>query len=208
MVAGMRVLGIGAVVLVLVSCGRTEPEPFRESSPDPKQLVVRLTDLPPRYRLVPGETIPVPLESALADPWSTGLEAEIRHERLGGFQTSVWNPDHQRIQCSVAVYRSSTGAHQILKQSRLRFHAFLAARLPGRPTSVGALGEDADVVRFNLGRMRGLAISWQHRNVLAVCSVDARRRSLRNSQQSRRRSNGASRPCSVDVSRRVSRRGD
>ena len=30
---------------------------------------------------------------------------------------------------------------------------------------------DADAVRFDLGRMKGLAISWQHRNVLAVCSV-------------------------------------
>ena len=156
---------------MLVSCGRTEPEPSRESSPDPKQLVVRLADLPPRYSLVPGETIPIPLETVLVDPWSTGLEAEIRRERLGGFQTSVWNSEHQRIQCSVAVYRSSTGARQILKQRRSRFHAFVAARLLGRPTSVGALVEDADAVRFDLGRMKGLAISWQHRNVIAVCSV-------------------------------------
>ena len=156
---------------MLVSCGRTEPEPSRESSLDPKQLVVRLADLPPRYSLVPGETIPIPLETVLADPWSTGLEAEIRRERLGGFQTSVWDPKHQRIQCSVAVYRSSTGARQILKQRRSRFNAFVAARLLGRPTSVGALVEDADAVRFDLGRMKGLAISWQHRNVIAVCSV-------------------------------------
>ena len=164
-------LVVGGVVLLLVSCGRTAPAPSRESSPNPKQLVVRLTDLPPRYSLVPGETIPVPLKSVLADPWSIGLEAEIRGERLGGFQTSVWNPEHRRIQCSVAVYRSSTGARQILKQSRLRFHAFLAARLLGRPTSVGALEEDAEAVRFDLGRLKGLAISLRHRNVLATCSI-------------------------------------
>jgi hypothetical protein len=76
------VLIVGGVVVLLVSCGRTEPEPSRESSPDPKQLVVRLTDLPLRYSVVPGETSPVPLATVLADPWSTGLEAEIRRERL------------------------------------------------------------------------------------------------------------------------------
>ena len=96
-VAGVRVLVVGGVVLLLVSCGRTEPEPSRESPPDPKQLVVKLTDLPPRYSLVPGETIPVPLESVLADPWSSGLGAEIRRERLGGFQTSVWDPEQVQI---------------------------------------------------------------------------------------------------------------
>jgi hypothetical protein len=167
----VKVLVRGGIVLLLVPCGRTEPEPSRESSPNPKKLVVRLTHLPPRYSLVPGETIPVPLESVLTDPWSTGLEAEIRRERLGGFQTSVWDPEHRRIRCSVAVYRSGTGARQILKQSRLRFHALLAARLLGRPTSVGALGEDADAVRFDLGRLKGLAISLRHRNVLATCSI-------------------------------------
>ena len=163
-------LVVGAVVLLVVSCGQTEPEPSRESSPDPKLLVVRLTDLPPRYTLVPGETIPVTLESVLADPWSTGLEAEIRRERLGGFQTSVWNPELQRIQCSVAVYRSSTGARQILKQSRLRFHAFFAAHR-GRSTPLGALGEDARASRLDLGRRKGLIIGWRHRRVLAACSL-------------------------------------
>ena len=164
-------LVVGGMVLLLVSCGRTEPEPSRESSPDPKQLVVKLTDLSPRYSLVPGETIPVALESVLADPWSSGLGAEIRRERLGGFQTSVWDPWHRRIQCSVAVYRSSTGARQILEQSRSRFHAFLATRLLGRPTPVGALGEDVDAVRFDLGRLKGLALSFRQRNVLATCSI-------------------------------------
>ena len=37
-------------MLPLVSCSGTEPEPSRESSPDPKQLDVRLSDLPPRCR--------------------------------------------------------------------------------------------------------------------------------------------------------------
>ena len=169
-VAGVRVLLVGGMVLLLVSCGRTEPEPSSESSPDPKQLVVRLTDLPPRYSLVPGETIPVPLESVLADPWSSGLGAEIRRERLGGFQTSVWDPEQQRIQCSVAVYRSSAGARQVLEHGRFRSRAFFAAHR-GRSTPLEALGEDARASRLDLGRRKGLTIGWRHRSVLAACSL-------------------------------------
>ena len=75
-------LVVAAVVLALVSCGGSEPEPPRAASPDPRQLVVRLSDLPPRYSLLPGETIPISLASVLADPWSAGLEAEIKRERV------------------------------------------------------------------------------------------------------------------------------
>lgn len=163
-------LVVGGMVLLLVSCGRTEPEPSRESSPDPKQLVVKLTDLPPRYSLVPGETIPVALESVLADPWSSGLGAEIRRERLGGFQTSVWDPEQQRIQCSVAVYRSSTGARRVLEHGRIHSRAFFAAHR-GQSTPLGALGEDARASRLDLGRLKGLTIGWRHRSVLAACSL-------------------------------------
>lgn len=171
-VAGVRVLVVGGVVLLLVSCGRTEPEPSRESSPDPKQLVVRLSDLPPRFTLVAGELLrPTPLENVLADPWSAGLEAEIKRERVSGVNTSVWSPEGRRIQCSVAVYRSSTGARQILEHSRSRFRAFLAAQRLGRPILVGALGEETSAFRFNLGRLKGLAITWRHRSVLATCSI-------------------------------------
>jgi hypothetical protein len=170
-VAGVRVLVVGAVALVLASCGRTDSESSRESSPDPKHLVVRLSDLPPGYSLLPGETIPTSLDSVLADPWSPGLEAEIKRERVGGFQTSVWNPERRRIQCSVAVYRSTTRARLIFEQSRSRFRAFLGARHLGRPIPVGALGADAVGFRFVLGRLHGFAIGWRHGSVLASCSI-------------------------------------
>jgi hypothetical protein len=169
-VAGVKVLAVAAVVLLLVSCGGSEPEPSRVSTPDPKQLVVRLSDLPPRYSLLPGETLPISLASVLEDPWSAGLEAEIKRERVAGFQTSVWGPERRRIQCSVSVYRSSTGARQILEHSRFRSRAFFAAH-SGRSTPVGALGEDARASRLDLGRLKGLTIGWRHRSVLAACSV-------------------------------------
>jgi hypothetical protein len=171
-VAGVRVLVVGAVVLLLVSCGRTEPEPSRESSPDAKQLLVRLSDLPPQFTLVAGELLrPTTLKSVLAQPWSAGLEAEIARERISGFNTSVWSPEGRRIQCSLAVYRSSTGARQILEHSNSRFRAFLAARHLGRPIPVRALGMEASVFRFDLGRLKGLTIGWRHRSILATCSI-------------------------------------
>jgi hypothetical protein len=160
------------MVLLLVSCGRTEPEPSRESSPDPRQLLVRLSDLPPRFTLVAGELLrPTPLANVLADPWSAGLEAEIKRERISGVNTSVWGPEGRRTQCSVAVYRSSAGARQILEHRNSRFRAFLAAQHLGRPTPVRALGVEASAFRFDLGRLKGLAIGWRHRRVLATCSI-------------------------------------
>src|SRR6188472_4287455 len=105
----MKVLVVAAVVLLLASCGRTEPEPSRESAPDPKQLVVRLTDLPPGYSLIPGETLPISLSTAMADPWSASLEGEVERERVAGYQTSVWNAERRRVECWVTVYRSSMG---------------------------------------------------------------------------------------------------
>jgi hypothetical protein len=166
-VAGVKVLAVAAVVLLLVSCGGSEPEPSRVSTPDPKQLVVRLSDLPPRYSLLPGETLPISLASVLEDPWSAGLEAEIKRERVAGFQTSVWGPERRRIQCSVSVYRSSTGARQVLEHSRLRTRAFFG----GRSAPVRALGEDARSSRLDLGRLKGLTLGWRHGSVLATCSI-------------------------------------
>ena len=130
----------------------------------------------PQFTLVAGELLrPTTLESVLAQPWSAGLETEIARDRVSAFNTSVWSPEGRRIQCSIAVYRSSTGARQILEHSNSRFRAFLAARHLGRPTPVRALGVEASAFRFDLGRLMGLAIGWRHRSVLATCSMLGRK---------------------------------
>jgi hypothetical protein len=33
------------------------------------------------------------------------------------------------------------------------------------------LGDEANVIRFNAGRLDGLTVSWRHRNVLMSCST-------------------------------------
>jgi hypothetical protein len=167
----MRLLCLPAVVLVLASCGGSAPDTHAESLPDSRQLVVKISDLPPRYSLVPGEAIPTSLESVLADPGSTGLESDIRRERVSGYQTSVWSPEHRRIECSVAVYRSNHGAQRVFEGRTARIRAFLAARHLGRPARLSPLGDAANAFRLDLGRLHGQAVSWRVRNVLMICTT-------------------------------------
>lgn len=182
----MRFL-LGAVVLWLAACGgggagSTERQESREATPDPKYMVVRLSDLPGRFSLVAGETIPTRLDSVLGDPWSSGLESVIRRERISGFQTSVWSPERQRIECGVAVYRSSAGASELfgLRTARLRASP-LAANHRGQSVPVEKLGDEANAIRFKGRRLDIITVTWRDRNVLAACSTLGSRSSDANS---------------------------
>jgi hypothetical protein len=155
----------------LASCGESARDTHAEPLPESQQLLVRVSDLSGHYSVVPGETIPTTLESVLADPGSTGLESDIRRERVSGYQTSVWSPEHRRIQCSVAVYRSTDGARRIFEGRTARVRAFLAGRHLGRPTRVSALGDFTTAFRLDLGRLHGQAVSWRMQNVLMICTT-------------------------------------
>ena len=192
-VTAMRLIVLGAVVLSLAACGEGEemsgvspdansttesPDVLAsqqqrpgESTPDPKYLLVRLSDLPPGFSLVPGETIPTRLESVHGDPGSTGIAVAIRRERISGFQTSVWSPERRRFECGVALYRSRAGAKEIFALRRARLRAFVRVSLRGRLTPVERLGDEATVGRFDAGRFDIVAVSWRHRNVLVSCST-------------------------------------
>jgi hypothetical protein len=167
----MRLLGLGAFVLALASCGGSEPDLSRKPSPDPRQLIVRLSDLPPRFSLVAGETRPTSLELVLADPWSAGLEDEIKRERVSGFKRAVWSPGGRRIECSIAVYRSVTGAQRVFRLGSGGFRPFLTRRHLGMPWRVGQLGEGVRAFRFDLGRLEGLSVTWRDGIALTSCSV-------------------------------------
>jgi hypothetical protein len=142
----------------------------RESTPDPKYLVPRLSDLPTRFSIVPGETFPTPLSWVVSDPWSAGAVGVIRRERVAGYQTSFWSPESGRIECSAAVYRSSNGASYVFRHRTKRFRAFVAARHSQQPRSVGRIGDETASFRFELGRSKGLAVAWRYRNVLTSCT--------------------------------------
>ena len=181
-VRGTRSLAlIVAAVLLLAACAggdgtsrpattasaAAEPEP----TPDPKYLVAQLSDLPPRFTLVPGEKIPLTLASVLADPWSAGVANVIRRERVAGYETSFWSPERRRIECSAAVYRSIEGAKRVYRNRTRRFAAFLAASRSGRTIPVKQIGEETDAYRFEIRGSRGLTLGWRYRNVLASCET-------------------------------------
>jgi hypothetical protein len=170
---------ISAAALLLTACAADdgasratdsaadEPEP----TPSPKHLLVQPSDLPLRFSPVPGERIPVPLASVLADPWSAGATDVIRRERVAGYEASFWSPKRQRIECAAAVYRSRTGAREVFRRRSKRFEAFLAASKSGRPTSVERIGDETHAYRFELGRSKALTLTWRYRNVLASCGT-------------------------------------
>lgn len=154
--------------------------PEAEAAPEPKYLVVQLSDLPPGFTLVPGETFATPLAHVLADPWSAGYEAVIRRERIGGYQTSFWSPERVRIECNSAVHRSTTGATALFRLRAERFGAFLAAAKSGRPIRAERIGDETKAFRFELRRTSGLTVIWRYRNILASCtSVGSGPRDLR-----------------------------
>jgi hypothetical protein len=140
--------------------------------PDPRQLVVQLADLPSGYGLVAGETFSTPLASVLGDPGSGGYETLIRRERIGGYQTSVWTPDHRRIECSAAVYRSRRSARLVfgLRSAGVRG----LTRTESRSEQVG---EETRILRFEQRGPDGLSVRWRYRSVLAACTSVGRERS-------------------------------
>jgi len=158
-----------AAVLSLTACGGKTGEAGREPAPDPKQLVARLSNLPPRFSVVPGDTYPTTLALALADPWSTGYSAIIRRERLSGYQVQFRSPESGRIECTAAIYRSNDGATDIFRYRNARFEALAADA--HRRQLVARIGDETVAVRFELARLRGLTLAWRHRYVLASCTT-------------------------------------
>lgn len=162
----------GAAALLLAACSGGDPErqAEREPAPDPKYLVARLSDLPARFSIVPGDTYPTSLASVLADPWSAGHTAIIRRERVAGYQTQFRSPESGRIECSAAVYRSSVGARDVFRYRAARFRAFAAAAHSRQPTRVERIGDETAMFRFERGRLKGLTVAWRYRYVLASCT--------------------------------------
>jgi hypothetical protein len=161
---------IAATAIPLAACGGSDAsERPRALGPDPGYLVVQLSDLPRGFSPVPGESIRTPLAWVLADPWSAGLETVIRRERQAGYQRSFWTPEHRRVQCTAAVYRSRRGTRLVFRLSTRRFAAFAVAS-GGRPTAIRPLGDRARAFRFEAGRSRGFTVVWRYRNVISSCT--------------------------------------
>jgi len=161
------VLGLG---LVLAGCGEAgEPKPG-SSQPDARLLVVQLSDLPPRFSLVPAESFPVSLATVLAEPWSAGVRDIVEGERVSGYQMAFSSPRARHIQCNAAVYRSTSGAAEVFAARGAHFAEFAAATGGGRVTAE-TLGEETRTFRYRLRGPRAITVSWRSRNVLSSCTT-------------------------------------
>ena len=145
----------------------TNPEP----TPDPKHLVVELSVLPAGFTIVPGESVPTPLASVLADPTSAGHADLIERERVAGYQAQYRGPESETIECAAAVYRSSNGAREVFRLRTERLGSLLSTWLRGQWRYVRRIGEETRAYRFQIGRSRGLGVTWRYRNVLASCTT-------------------------------------
>jgi hypothetical protein len=169
-----RLARFGAIggALLVTACGNQtihSQTAAAEPMPDPKYLVVELSDLPRGFAPVPGESLRVPLAWVLRDPWNAGFRPLIRRERVAGYERSFWNPEHHRIECEAAVYRSTAGAARVFRLRNSRFEPF-AIQLAGRSIRIQRIGQAA--VAFHLNeRWRGFIVVWRYRNVLARCAA-------------------------------------
>lgn len=157
-----------AAVLIVTACGGDDGSTSdAEPLPDPKDLVLQPSDLPRRFSVVPGERIPVPLGSVVADPRSDRSRTVMRRERVSGYQTSFRSPELGRIECAVAVYRSRSGAKEVFRLRNEGFGAFLTSSASGQPTRVETIGEEAGAYRFEIRGSKRVTVVWRYRNVPA-----------------------------------------
>jgi hypothetical protein len=136
--------------------------------PDAEQLVAHLSDLPVGFNLNLAESFPVPTSTILADPWQASSAGTVRRERLSGYQASFTSPRAVHLQCSAAVYRSSTAARKVYRLRMTGAGSFVT-ELGGRSRPVAEIGDETDAHRFDIGPAQYLSVAWRFRNVLSTC---------------------------------------
>lgn len=129
---------------------------------------MRLSDLPARFTLVPGETHPTPLTAVLAEPRSAGVADVIRREHVAGYQTAFQSPEAGTLQCTAAVYRSVAGARDVFRHQARHFTAFAASRAR-RARRVERIGDETRAFTYTFGSANGLTMAWRYHNIVASC---------------------------------------
>ena len=148
--------------LAVAACGT------QEQSEPAAQLVPQLSNLPPGYNLNSAESFPVPTSKILAEQFSASASAIIRRERLSGYQRAFTTPKAHRIECSVALYRSSASARKVYRLQATSVASFVA-ELGGRSLPVPEIGEETTASRFGIGSTQYLGVAWRYRDVLSTC---------------------------------------
>jgi len=156
-----------AVLLALVaaSCGTQH-----RSELDAQQLVPQVSDLPDGFNLIPAESFPIPNAKILGDPFLASSANIIRRQRISGYQIAFTSPKAARLECSAAVYRSSTAARDVYRLRKTSV-ASLLADVGGHPLRVVKIGQEAQTARFELGSARYVSVAWRFRNTLSTCTA-------------------------------------
>lgn len=151
--------------------GMTTTTDTSEPTPDPKDLVAQLSDLPTGYSIDRDETGPLSLKEALED--RTPEEAVlIKAERVSGYDISFQSPNLRVIACRVVVYRSSDGADRIFDLGNDQF--IEKAREQGGTAEQASieekLGDETVAFTFESKSASVFVVAWREDSILALCT--------------------------------------
>jgi hypothetical protein len=162
-----------AAAFSLVACGGRTTRPG-EATPDPRYLVAQASDVPAGFVRESSETTgPTALQTVLQEPWSAGGAALIRRERIAGYRATFVSPEARRIECGVAVYRSTRGGSKVFRLRTRGFAALLATGKdpPMRDVHVRRIGDETRAFYLRSEFAEGLIIVWRYRNVVSSCTL-------------------------------------
>jgi hypothetical protein len=147
----------------------SEPAPV-PTTPDPKDLVAQLSDLPTGYSVDRAGTGPRSLAEALENA-SPEQAAVIERERIAGYEVTFESPNLALISCTASTYRSSDGAQEVYRIGVER--APTAATESGgklEPASLEEeIGEEAAAFTGEFQGASAFTVVWRDRNVLGLC---------------------------------------
>jgi hypothetical protein len=138
-----------------------------EPTPDPKDLVAQLSDLPSGYSVDTKGTGPRSLADALENATTPEHVDLIRRERVAGYESQFESTNFNVINCTATVYRSSDGAAEAFGLGNKR--AMDEASF--KPASLSeSLGDEEEAYNAESGGFSVFVIVWRDRNVLGFCA--------------------------------------
>jgi hypothetical protein len=140
------------------------------STPDPKELVAQLSDLPTGYSIDTNHTGPATLADALKDHTPAEI-ALIRKERVAGYDAQFESPNLHVISCTALVYRSDQGAKELYDQG-VQQVSQRAKQNGGTadPASIQEkLGDQTSAFNVTYQGVSLFTVVWRTRNVVSYC---------------------------------------
>ena len=138
-----------------------------EPTPDPKDLVAQLSDLPSGYSVDTKNTGPRSLSDSLKIAKTPEHAALIKRERVAGYESQFQSTNFNVINCSATVYRSSDGAAEAFRLG-IKSAEDEASFKPASLTE--SLGDEEEAYNAESGGFSVFVIVWRDGNVLGFCA--------------------------------------